>query len=248
MKISIITVVYNNEKTIENAITSVLSQQYKDIEYIVIDGNSTDNTKNIIEQYASNIGKFISEPDGGIYDAMNKGIELATGDVIGVLNSDDLYYNDMVIANVAKRFIEKPDLLMVYGDLVYVNAENTDKIVRKWVSKPYSKRFFEYGNVPPHPTLFVRKKVYTQYGLFKIKYKLAADYDFMLRVFKASGFLSDYIPGVMVKMRLGGATNKSFKNILNGNKEILDSWKENSFNAPFFLMPLRFCKRLIQFI
>lgn len=248
MKVSIITVVYNNEKTIESAINSVLSQSYPDIEYIIIDGNSSDNTKSIIQNYISKINIYISEPDLGIYDAMNKGIKHATGDVIGILNSDDIYDNDLVINTVADRFINKPELNILYGDLVYVNAKDTNKIVRKWISKPYSTKFFEYGNVPPHPGLFVKRSVYNKCGLFNINYKLAADYDFMLRIFKRFGTSSEYIPRLMVRMRLGGATNNNLQNIINGNKEILDSWKTNNMKAPLLLMPLKFLKRLIQFI
>lgn len=248
LKVSIITVVYNNDKTIEDAINSVLSQRYSNIEYIIIDGNSTDNTLPIIKTYMSKIHRCISEKDGGIYDAMNKGVKLATGDIIGILNSDDLYNDTNVIRDVVERFNEKPDLKLLYGDLVYVSSDNVEKVVRKWKSKPYSKKFFKYGNVPPHPALFVKKEVYDQCGLFNIDYRLAADYDFMLRVFMKFGDLSEYTPRLMVRMRLGGATNKNLQNIVNGNKEILKSWEGNSLKPSPFFMPLRIFKRLIQFI
>lgn len=248
MKVSIITVVYNNEKTISSAITSVLAQTYKNIEYIIVDGNSTDKTKDVIENYRSGIQKYISENDAGIYDAMNKGIKQASGDIIGILNSDDIYNDDSVISDIVKLFVNNEKLNIVYGDLVYVSATDTDKIVRKWRSKMYSSNFFEKGNVPPHPTLFARKRVYDCCGTFNLKYKLAADYDFMLRAFKKFGSSSVYFPRLMVRMRLGGATNKSVRNIINGNREILDSWKENGLKPPFSLMPLRLFKRLIQFV
>lgn len=247
MKISIITVVYNNKRTINDAISSVLEQTYEKIEYIVIDGGSTDGTKEILEEKRSNFSFLVSEPDNGIYDAMNKGIRLATGDVIGILNSDDLYADDRVLQDVMSCFKTDPSLFMLYGDLVYVKSNDSKKAVRNWISRPYYKRFFENGNVPPHPTLFVRSTVYKEVGLFNLQYKLAADYEFMLRVFKQNVFKSRYINRLIVRMRLGGATNKNFKNILNGNKEIINAWKDNQLKPPFYLMFIRLYKRLIQF-
>jgi glycosyltransferase involved in cell wall biosynthesis len=248
MKLSIITVVYNNEQTIADALKSVSSQTFKDIEHIVIDGASTDGTKEILADYARRIALLISEPDSGIYDAMNKGIKVATGDVIGILNSDDLYADETVLASVMDEFMSNPSLDIVYGDLVYVKKEQVDKVVRKWHSKPYGANFFEGGDVPPHPSLFVRRKVYEECGLFNLDYTLAADYEFMLRVFKKHAFKSKYIHKVIVKMRLGGATNQSLSNIKRQNIEILNAWENNNLKVPFLLMPLRFLKRLIQFI
>ncbi len=248
MKISIITVVYNNQSTIRQAIESVLNQSYSNIEYVIIDGNSKDNTVSIIEEYKNRLGYFISEPDKGLYDAMNKGIQACTGDIIGILNSDDLYQDLDVINDVMKQFNDDPKLDILYGDLVYVKSEDTNKIVRNWKSKMYYEEFFENANVPPHPALFVKSKVYNESGLFDLQYKLAADYELMLRIFKKHNFNSKYINRLIIKMRLGGATNQSFSNIVNQNKEILKSWKNNGLNAPFYLMPLRIVKRLSQFI
>lgn len=248
MKISIITVVFNNEKTIKAALNSVLGQTYKDIEYIIIDGKSKDNTVSIIKEYENKLGYFISEKDFGIYDAMNKGIKAATGDVIGILNSDDLYQDSTVLDRVMTQFIQNPALDIVYGDLVYVKSDNVDKVVRNWKSNAYYTNFFENGNVPPHPSLFVKKKVYEEAGLFNLDFKLAADYEFMLRIFKKHTFKSKYINKIIVKMRLGGATNQSFSNIKKQNKEILKAWETNNFKAPILLMPLRVIKRLLQFI
>lgn len=247
MKISIITVVFNNEKTIANAIESVLSQSYTDVEYIIIDGKSTDGTLEIIKKYGTSITKFISESDKGLYDAMNKGVGFATGDIIGILNSDDLYNDIDVLKEVCTEFKNNSKLNILYGDLVYVNPEDTTKVVRNWRSKQYYRNFFEHGNVPPHPALFVRNQVYKDCGLFNLQYKLAADYEFMLRIFKKFGETSKYLPRLMVRMRLGGATNKSLKNILNGNKEIIKSWRSNGLRVPVMLMPLRLVKRLAQF-
>lgn len=248
MKISIVTVVYNNEKTIKEAIECVLSQSYNNIEYVIIDGGSIDNTVTIINEYKDKLGYFISEKDKGIYDAMNKGINAATGDIIGILNSDDLYHNATIIEEIMGHFIKNPELDLVYGDLFYVKSENTNKVVRKWVSKQYYGKYFENGNVPPHPSLFVKRKVYEQAGFFNLKFKLAADYEFMLRIFKKHHFTSKYLNKVIVKMRLGGATNQSFSNIKRQNIEILNAWKHNELKPPLFLMPFRFFKRLMQFI
>ncbi len=248
MKISIITVVYNNDKTIKSAIKSVLTQSYSNIEYVIIDGGSSDKTVNIIDEYKEQLGYFISEKDKGIYDAMNKGIKAATGDVIGILNSDDLYQDATVIESVMNQFIQNPTLDIVYGDLVYVNSDNVDKVVRNWKSNSYHNNFFDNGNVPPHPSLFVNKRIYEEAGLFNLDFKLAADYEFMLRIFKKHNFKSKYINKIIVKMRLGGATNQSFSNIKKQNIEILKAWKHNHLKLPFLLMPLRIIKRLIQFI
>lgn len=248
MKISIITVVYNNEKTIEDAIQSVLNQSYPNIEYVIIDGGSKDNTVSIINKYKEQLGYFVSEKDNGLYDAMNKGVKACTGDVVGILNSDDLYQDHNVIRDVMEQFNKDSNLDLLYGDLVYVKSDDTNNVVRNWKSKQYYDRFFENANVPPHPSLFVKNHVYKQAGLFDLNYALAADYELMLRIFKKYHFKSKYMHRLIVKMRLGGATNQSFKNIVNQNKEILKAWKNNDLNAPIYLMPLRIFKRLVQFI
>lgn len=247
MKISIITVVYNNHKTIQTAIDSVLGQDYDDIEYMIIDGQSTDGTMDVIRRYGKAISQVISEPDQGIYDAMNKGIARCTGDVIGILNSDDVYADPNVLKEVMQVFAQDPELDMLYGDLVYVKNNDLNQVVRRWTSKSYYPTFFEDGHVPPHPSLFVKREVYQQVGLFNLDMRLAADYELMLRVFKLNRYKSRYINRLFVKMRLGGATNASIKNIVRGNQEILRAWKINNFKAPFLLMPKRMVKRLIQF-
>lgn len=247
MKISIITVVYNNEKTIEDAIQSVLQQSYSNIEYVIIDGGSKDNTVNIINKFKDKLAYFISEKDNGLYDAMNKGIKAATGDVIGILNSDDLYQDFDVIKDVMKQFNDDSELDILYGNLVYVKSDDTSKVVRNWKSKSYYDNFFENANVPPHPSLFVRKKVYEVTGVFDLEYKIAADYELMLRIFKKYNFNSKYIDRLIVRMRLGGASNGSFSGIMKQNKEVLNAWKKNNLRSPFYLMPLRVFKKLTQF-
>ncbi len=248
MKISIITVVYNNIYTINDAILSVYNQSYENIEYIIIDGQSSDGTKEILKKQSDKYSILISEPDLGIYDAMNKGIRLASGDIIGILNSDDLYQNQSIISEIMQQFIQIPDLDILYGDLVYVKYDDTNKVIRNWESTSYYPKFFEYGNIPPHPSLFLKRRVYKEVGLFNLEFKLAADYEFMLRAFKIYNYKTKYINKVIVKMRLGGATNKSFSNILKQNLEILKAWKNNNLKPPLFLMPLKIIKRFIQFI
>jgi glycosyltransferase involved in cell wall biosynthesis len=248
MKVSIITVVYNNANTIRSAINSVLNQSYNEIEYIIIDGASTDKTLDIINEYRDKISVIVSEKDKGIYDAMNKGILQATGDIIGILNSDDLYENNKIIELIADEFIKDKKLEILYGDLVYVAINDIAKIVRKWTSCDYDLTFFERGEVPPHPSLFLKKNVYNIAGLFNLEYKLASDYEFMLRVFKKNTFKIKYINKILVKMRLGGATNKNYKNIYLGNVEIHKAWNKNGLKIPLFFTPRRIYKRFIQFL
>jgi glycosyltransferase involved in cell wall biosynthesis len=248
MKVSIITVTYNSENYLQDCITSVTNQRYSNKEYIVVDGRSTDNTAIILNNNKTHINKLISEKDSGIYDAMNKGINLATGDVIGILNSDDVYADDQVLNEVMQCFVNDPNLDMVYANLVYVKRDDLSSIVRKWNSQPYHDKFFEQGHVPPHPTLFLKKQVYEKAGGFNTSFLLAADYEFMLRVFKKYKFKSKHLNRLTIIMRLGGATSKNFKNIWLQNKEILSAWKLNKLRAPSTLMFQRIIKRLAQFI
>jgi len=247
MKVSIITVVYNNRKYISGAIESVLSQIYTDIEYIIVDGGSTDGTIEVTNSYKSNISKFISEPDNGIYDAMNKGIKLATGDIVGFLNSDDFYPNERVISEVVNTF-ENNDIACLYGDLIYVNANNINKIVRYWKSQSYKNGLFKKGWHPPHPTFFVKKEIYEKYGYFNVNYKIAGDYEIMLRFLESCNISTFYIPQVLVKMRVGGKSNKNIKNIIKANIECYKAWKENGLKiSPFFIIkkPLSKLSQLI---
>jgi len=246
MKISIITVCFNSSETIKATLQSITSQTYKNIEHIIIDGSSKDNTLEIISAFSSN-SIVISETDNGIYDAMNKGIEMATGNIIAILNSDDIYQDSTVIEDVVTCFINDSVLDIVYGDIVYVNRNDTEKVIRRWKSSSYYPYFFENGNVPPHPALFVKSRVYKEAGLFNLNYNLAADYEFMLRIFKKHQFKAKYLKRLILKMRLGGATNKSFLNIIKGNKEIILAWKNNGLKVPLRLMPLKIIRRILQF-
>ena len=248
MKISIITVTYNSEKFLGSCIESVINQNYANIEYIIIDGGSVDQTLEIIRSYNGKIDKWVSEPDGGIYEAMNKGIDLASGDVIGILNSDDIYHDHTVISDVMARFTKNQELDILYGDIVYVSKRNLNRYVRRWQSKPYFKNFFEYANVPPHPAMFVKAHVYQKVGKFNLQYRFAADYEFMLRILKVYHLKSEYLSRLIVRMRLGGVTNSSLRNIYRANLEVLKSWKNNGLSAPASLMPLRIIKRLGQYL
>jgi len=224
MKISIVTACFNSEKTITDTIKSVESQTYRDIEHIIIDGLSSDNTMKIVKA-SPNISTYISEADTGIYDAMNKGVNRATGDVIGTLNSDDFYIDDSVISKVANVFKIQPDIDAIYADLVYVEQDNTNKVVRFWKSHDFCLGMFRNGWVPAHPTFFVRKEIYQKYGVFDLNYKIAADFELMYRFLEEKSIRVHYLPEVLVKMRIGGTTNESCSNIFEQNREILSVMK-----------------------
>jgi len=226
MKISIITSVYNNQETIKDAIDSVLGQTYKNVEYIIVDGGSSDDTVSIVKSYGNKISKFVSEKDKGIYDGLNKGINLVTGDVVAFLHSDDIYASDTILENVAKAFQSDEHLDGIYGDLVYTPKSDISKVLRYWKSKEFEKSLLTKGWMPAHPTLFLKREVYEKYGGFDLSFKIAGDYDFMLRVLK-SGIHVKYLPQVLYKMRVGGESNKSLKNIILKSQEDLRALRKN---------------------
>ncbi len=220
MKVSIVTVVRNNENSILDAIQCIKNQTYEDIEHIVVDGGSTDSTCEII---ASNFSKkmvIISEPDNGIYDALNKGINCARGDIIGILHSDDLFGDRFVIQNVVEEF-KKNKLDFIYGDLEYISQYPPHKVIRKWTAGEYKKKNLRFGWMPPHPTIFLKSDIYSQIGGYDKKYKISADYKFILQLFLRDDLLWGYIPRVLVKMRLGGISNKNLSSIIRKTKEDL---------------------------
>ena len=219
MKVSIITATYNSERSIQRTIDSVVAQDYFDIEHIIIDGGSTDNTLQIIESNKQKISKAISEKDKGIYDALNKGIRIASGDIIGFLNSDDVFTNKHVISRIVNCFqIKKTDV--VYGNLVYQSKDDDNKkTIRYWRSNVYSPGCLKWGWMPPHPTVYCKKEVYDTWGGYDDNFKISADYDFILRVFKQPSVSKSFLPAVMVKMDVGGVSNNSIKNILQKSYE-----------------------------
>ncbi len=241
MKISVITVTYNNQETIEQSIQSVLNQNYKDVEYIVIDGNSTDETLKIINKYRDKIALIISEADKGMYDALNKGIMKASGDIIGFLHADDFYPSDKILEKVEHTF-KIYATQSVYGDLDYVSPQNPEKIIRKWKSGKFEFNELRKGWMPPHPTFFVLREVYWKYGFFNLNYKIAGDYDLMLRFLGKHKITTAYLPEVLVKMRWGGKSNKSIKNIILKSKEDYKALKNNKVGGLFSLFMKNFRK------
>jgi len=248
MKISIVTACYNSEATISDTLRTIQMQTHKDIEHIIIDGGSTDGTLKILEQNKTCIAHLTSEPDNGLYDAMNRGIAKATGDIVGLLNSDDLLAHENVLANVVKK-LSNPTIDACYGDLVYVNQHNTDKVVRYWQSSPFKPELIAKGWIPAHPTFYARKEIHDKFGLlFNLDYKLAADYELLLRLLYTHKIKVAYIPDIMIKMRLGGTTNKSLKNILNQNKEIMRALDSHQYEySPIKMICNKLLDRVQQF-
>lgn len=245
MKVSIITVVYNSVHTIQQCIESVLSQSYPDIEHIVVDGGSTDGTLDVIRNYGSRISKIISEPDQGIYDAMNKGIKLSAGSIVGILNSDDIYYDDSVVSEVVSAFsIAGSDLL--YGDICYFNRNKDEVPVRVWKASSYEKGSFFTGWHPPHPALFAKKEVYEKYGLFRKDFRIAGDFELMLRFFEKHQASSVYLEKFLVKMRTGGTSNKSLGNILKGRHEIIKAFEQNGYRVPKLYFISRYLSKILN--
>ncbi len=246
MKISVVTVTYNSEKYLSSAIDSFINQTYTNKELLIVDGGSVDGTIDIINEYSLQIHKFISEPDHGMYDALNKGIHMATGDVIGFLHSDDLYASPYVLEKVAKVFQDQRTH-SVFGDLVYVRTTDSEKVIRYWKSSPYSFRKLKTGWIPPHPALFIKRECYLKWGTFDTYFDIAADYDLMLRFLGTNGMSAYYLPEVLIKMRIGGKSNKSLKNILLKSSEDLKALKKNHLGGLYTLF-LKNLRKLPQFI
>ena len=238
MKVSIITVTYNSSTTIKDTLESVKNQTYPNVEHIIIDGASNDDTLEIVNSF-KHVSKIVSEPDAGIYDAMNKGIKVATGDVIGILNSDDFYTSNTIISEIIQTFKEKTEINALYGNISYFETKNPEIVKRFWKSKPYYTGFFEDGNVPPHPTLFVKKSVYDEIGTYKTYYKIAADYEFMLRMLKIHEYKSFFLDKTIVKMRLGGISTGGLRSYIISTKELKNTWEINGLKYPVTLYLLR---------
>lgn len=246
LKISVITGVYNNCETIRQTLDSVLSQSHPMVEYIVIDGGSTDGTLEILNLYKSKLDVFISEPDSGIYDALNKGIINCTGDIIGFLHSDDLYENSFILEKIANAF-DSLGVDAVYGDLVYVQRDEITRVVRHWKSCAFDDQLLSKGWMPAHPTLYVRRLAYERLGVFNTSYRIAADYDLILRFFGKGKLVSKYIPEVLVRMRAGGVSNNSIKNIVKKSLEDIAILRRNQIGGLLVLVKKNLLK-LRQFM
>lgn len=246
MKISIITVCFNSQDTINDTIVSVINQSYSNIEYIIIDGESSDNTIEIINQYKKHVNFFISEKDQGIYDAINKGIINATGDIIGLLHADDIFDNNQVIENVVQNFDKNKEIL--YGDITYVSKNNLNHTIRKWKSNNYSKNSFKWGWMPPHTGFFIKRESYLKYGLYNLTLGTSADYELMLRMLMVHQLKSTYLPKYITKMREGGVSNSSIKNRIEANKNDKKSWEINDLKPYWFTFILKPILKIKQFI
>lgn len=248
MKISIITVSYNSISTIRNTFDSVLNQTYSNIEYIIIDGKSTDGTVEIIKKYEPQFkGRmiWISQPDRGLYDAMNKGIKMATGDIIGILNSDDFFSSDKIVENIAKSFANK-NLDAVYGDIKFVNPSDTTKTVRYYSSKIFKIWLFRFGFMPAHPSFYVKRSIYEKYGLYELDYKIAADYDLLIRYLYKYKIKTKYIPICLVTMRTGGASTADLNSRITLNKEIIKACKKYGIYTNIFFLSLKYFYKIFE--
>ena len=246
MKVSVITAVLSNRKYLSDAIESVLGQTHADIEYIIVDGGSKDGTIELVQSYGDKIDKFISEKDKGVYYALNKGIAMASGEVIALLHSDDFYVNRFVISQVVEAF-KKQQCDAVYSNLYYVSNNNKDKIIRTWNAGIYKLDSFYYGWMPPHPAFFAKREVYQKYDAFNTELKFAADYELMLRFILKHNIQICYLPKYFSKMRVGGASNRSLSNRLKANIEDRKAWKINQMKPRVFTLLLKPFSKIFQY-
>lgn len=246
MKVSIITVCFNSQTTIRDTIESVLTQTYPDIEYIIVDGQSTDKTLDIIHEYQDRIAKIISEPDKGIYDAMNKGVASATGEVIGILNSDDFYRNDKSVAEVVAAFQNSPSVDMVLGGVDFAQEENLNHIVRYYKSTGFKPWKLRFGLMAPHPGAFIRRKAYDQVGAYKINYKISADFDFFVRSLLVHKLRFKIEDKIWVRMRIGGVSTSGLQSYKISTQEMYRSFKENKLYTNFLFLLVRLPLKILQ--
>ena len=247
MKISIITVVYNGENYLESCIQSVLSQNYPEIEYIIVDGASTDQTPEIINRDRDQIDILITEPDKGIYDAMNKGVKVATGDVVGLLNADDLYERERLISRIAAEF-RKQEIDSVFGDLIFVHPDNLNKIVRYYQPRKFKLNYFRRGDMPPHPTFFVKRELYDRFGCFNTSFQIAADFELMVRFLLKGGASFAYIPETLVRMRTGGVSTSGIQSTFKVNREIKRALEINNISTSMLTIYSKYFTKIFQLI
>lgn len=248
MKISLITPSYNSAATINDTLESVKNQAYPDLEYIIIDGASTDKTLDVIKNYQENLKiKLISERDRGIYDAMNKGVNLATGEIVGIINADDFYKNKDVLRKINEAFEAHPEIEAIYGDLEFVNPTDLKKIVRFWPAGEYNEKKLANGWTIPHPTLFLRHEVYKKYGSFRTDLPIAGDYEFILRLLKKGGIKTFYLTETLVCMRTGGTSGRNLKQRFKGWRELSLAWRLNNLKKPYFFIFRRVIFKVMQY-
>lgn len=247
MRVSIITVCFNSCSTIGDSLISVQEQSYNNIEHIIIDGGSTDNTLKVIAAKGIHVSKIISERDLGIYDAMNKGIALATGDIIGILNSDDYYADKMIIEKIVKKFKTK-GCDSLFGNLDFVTKNTEEKVIRRWKSSPFYAGSFANGWHPPHPTFFVKRDIYEKYGNYDISLDVSADFELMLRMIEKNTISTYYLDETIVKMRYGGESTSSIKKIVQGNRNIMKAFKKNNIPVSMFYPIIRLLPKVKQFL
>ena len=243
MKVTLITATYNSESTIKDCLQSVAQQTYPNIEHIIVDGASRDATISIVKSF-QNIEKYISEPDKGIYDALNKGLQMSTGDIIGFLHSDDCFESKDTIEKIVAVFQKNNSIDGIYGDLDFVSQKDMNVIVRKWKSS--SQKNVKYGWMPPHPTLFLTKKIYEKYQGFDTSFRIAGDYDFILRILKDNHLKLSYLPVVITKMRIGGVSTGKVKALRQKSREDIKALKNNKFQYPYFILLLKILQKLPQ--
>lgn len=246
MKLSVVTTSFNSATTIRDTLLSVNMQTYPDVEHVVADGGSRDETIRLVSEYGTRVSKVISEPDGGIYDAMNKGWSLTSGEVVGFLNSDDIFASNDSLLTIAAAF-DDPSIDACFGDLVYVSETDPSKVVRHWKSKVFVPGDFARGWQPAHPTFYVRRRVFERLGGFNLAYRIQSDFDLCMRFLEIGRIKSVYIPQVLVRMRLGGASNSSWRNVLQGNLEAYRACRASGLHVSPFFIPRKVFSKLPQF-
>ncbi len=246
LTISVVSVCFNAVRTLGDTLASVACQSYQGVDHLIIDGASTDGTVEILKGWEQGFIRWVSEPDCGIYDAMNKGISMATGDVIGTLNADDVYASDSILAQVAEVFAD-PTVDACYADLVYVDQHDPSRIVRYWKSRAYEDGLFERGWMPAHPTFFVRRSVYERFGGFDLNFPRQADFELTMRFLAVHKIKTVYVPNVWVKMRMGGVSNNSIRGVMKGNLEAWRACRKNGLDVGMFFIPRKILSRIPQF-
>lgn len=245
MKVSIITITYNSGKTVKDTLESIANQSYKNIEHIIVDGASKDNTLDIVSQYPN--VKVLSEPDNGIYDAMNKGVKMTTGDIVGILNSDDFYPNNDIIQTVVDTF-KKEKVDSIFGDVKFVKPEDLTKVTRRYSSANWYPEKLASGYMPAHPSFFVKRSCYEKFGDFKVDYAISADYELLIRFLYVNRISYHYINEILVTMRTGGASNQNLKSVYVLNKEVIRACHENGIKINYGKLGLKYFKKMLEFV